>query len=106
MIIWEKTCKARLKDNLIRIETNINEIYKANVSRIFSRVNKFRLIELESNQLPYLKREEETRRLKSRALWLNKGDLNTRFFHQYANHQKIINSIWDLEDNVGNCISG
>lgn len=39
--------------------------------------------------------------MKSRALWIKCGDNNTRFFHNYVNHRRIYNAIWDIPDSNG-----
>jgi hypothetical protein len=36
-------------------------------------------------------------RLKSRAIWLDKGDENTKFFHAFVKGRKEINTIWKLQ---------
>ena len=43
---------------------------------------------------------------KSRALWLENGDSNTKFFHRYAKHHRMVNAILDLEASDGNWIIG
>lgn len=35
------------------------------------------------------------------ALWLAKGDLNTKCFHRYIDLQRLANSIWELEGSGG-----
>lgn len=40
-------------------------------------------------------------RLKIRAVWLEAGDINSRFFHWFANHRRISNSIWELKNQDG-----
>jgi hypothetical protein len=47
-----------------------------------------------------LEKEKEWR-LKSRALWLQVGDENTKFFHRYANCRKNINSVWKIDKGDG-----
>jgi hypothetical protein len=49
--------------------------------------------------------EEATWRLRSRAIWIEKGDKNTRFFHRFASQRCSQNTIWDLTDEEGNLIS-
>lgn len=62
--------------------------------------------ELEERRLKILKVKEETWRQKSRAIWLAKGDLNTHFFHCFANQRRINNVIWEVRDGNGNTICG
>jgi len=63
------------------------------------------LSNLEGKKMLILKHEETEWRLKSRALWIKGGDLNTRFFHKFANQRRIHNSIWDLKDDHGQVVS-
>jgi hypothetical protein len=45
--------------------------------------------------------EESTWSLRSRAIWINKGDKNTKFFHKFATQRRSQNTIWDIVDDVG-----
>lgn len=54
------------------------------------------LIELENQKARILKEREESSRLKSKAIWLQAGDDNTRFFQNYAKGRKVSNTIWNL----------
>jgi hypothetical protein len=40
-------------------------------------------------------------RLKSKALWLEKGDESSKFFHQFANYRKYVDIIWKVTKNDG-----
>ena len=52
-----------------------------------------------------LDHKAETLRQKSRAIWLQAGDENTKYFHSYANRQRISNSIWEVSNEGGNVVS-
>lgn len=58
--------------------------------------DKAHLMELENRKARILKEREESWRLKSRAIWLQAGDDNRRFFHNYAKGRKVSNTIWNL----------
>eukprot|EP00253_Pinus_taeda_P028876 PITA_28876 len=55
---------------------------------------KLQLMNLESQKAKILLEKEEQWRLKSRAIWLQVGDGNTKFFHNFANGRKASNTIW------------
>lgn len=55
---------------------------------------------LESQRTSWINSEEQWWRLKSKALWINTSDNNTKFF--FANYKKYFNTIWDLTGNNGN----
>lgn len=57
--------------------------------------------ELERRKQKFLKQEEASWRLKSRATWLKEGDKNTKFFHRFANSRREKNSIWKISDGQG-----
>jgi hypothetical protein len=38
-------------------------------------------------------------------LWLAAGNNNTKFFHNFANHMKNYNTIWEIIDDEGNMFS-
>ena len=60
-----------------------------------------RIKELERKKQKILKQEEASWRLKSREIWLKEGDMNTKFFHKYANSRRERNSIWKISDGQG-----
>jgi hypothetical protein len=57
---------------------------------------------LESSSSKILLDDEKFWRLKSRVLW----DQNTEFFQNFANHWKNFNTIWELNDPLGNKVWG
>ena len=58
---------------------------------IFSANKREKLIQLYSHIAKLLRWEEETWNLKSREMWLDARDNNTRFFHRYENQRRITN---------------
>jgi hypothetical protein len=60
-------------------------------------------MELERNNI--LRGVEEQWRLRSRAIWLESGDNNTKFFHNYASHSRIRKHVWEITDGNGIKIS-
>eukprot|EP00253_Pinus_taeda_P021770 PITA_21770 len=63
---------------------------------LISTVDKAHLIELENRKERILKEGEESWRLRSRAIWLQAADENTRFFQNYAKGRKVSNTVWNL----------
>ena len=57
------------------------------------------------SQNTILKRKEETSFQKSRLKWIESGDRNTKYYHQFANHRRIHNHIWDLQAVDGTTIT-
>lgn len=51
---------------------------------------------MENQKEKILLEKEEQWRLKSRAMWLQVGDGNTKFFHNFTNCRKATNTIWQL----------
>jgi len=52
---------------------------------------------LDSIQHSILDKEEQTWRMKSRALWLKGGDNNSNLFHQYLNMHKKLNTLLEIK---------
>ena len=48
--------------------------------------------------------EEKELRLKSRALWLEDGDKNSKVFHNYATHRRNINTICEIKNHEGRLV--
>lgn len=75
--------------NVVIVE--IENIYKM-VERGASNANIWdKLKSLECRKRQILLIQETTWRLKSKALWLREGDINTKYFHRCANQRKIQN---------------
>ena len=48
---------------------------------------------LEKRKKEILRNLEDEERIKSREIWMEKGDNNTKFFHCFANQRKNLNTI-------------
>ena len=53
---------------------------------------------LEKKKEKLLDIEEKELRLKSKALWLEEGDKNSKCFHNYASHRRNINTISEINN--------
>ena len=54
------------------------------------------LVRLQGRRNSILLDKEETWRLKSKDIWLECGDENTKFFHAFTRGRKASNTIWSL----------
>ena len=63
---------------------------------IYFDYSKPKIIELESKRRKILLDSEQEMRMKSKAIWMDYGDENINFFHQFAKHKKTINFIWKI----------
>jgi hypothetical protein len=87
---------------LISIDQQLSEIFKRCPSQIFEQEDLDLLKSLKQRKNDILSIEEASWRLRSRAIWIEKGDKNTKFFHKFASQRCSHNSIWDLSDEDGN----
>ena len=72
---------------------------------VLSAENLERLKTLQERKGKYWAHEITSQRLKSRVLWINKGDANTNFFHSFTSARRNYNAIWSLNDKYGNVVS-
>jgi hypothetical protein len=91
--------KRKLEDKELKeIEFELKRFSEDEGDLLSTTESKFRLLQLEKKRIKLLKEKEETWRLKSRAIWLESGDENTKFFQAYAKGRKNVNTIWHLKD--------
>jgi hypothetical protein len=76
-------------------------LFEKNPSQVFEKVDLELLKVLKQDKENILAVEENSWRLKSRAIWLRSSDKNTKFFHKFATMRRTQNMIWDIEDEVG-----
>jgi hypothetical protein len=51
---------------------------------------------LENKRRNLILEKEKEWCLKSRAIWIEAGDENIKFFHHFANYRKNIDSVWEV----------
>eukprot|EP00253_Pinus_taeda_P015629 PITA_15629 len=95
-ITWAKEKDQRDDHTLSQIESKLSELMDDRNKGFTTTNDKSHLIELEKQKEKILNEREETWRLKSRAIWLQAGDDNTKFFQNYAKGRKVSNTIWNL----------
>jgi len=67
--------------------------------------SKEELLSLEKKRNEILCDREATCRMKSRAIWLQCGDENTKFFQAYAKGRKFTNTLWELKSTKGEMVT-
>jgi hypothetical protein len=63
----------------------------------YSWMSNAHLTSLGNKKKKLLSKEEVEWRVKNRATWLDEGDNNTIFSHNYANFKKNVNTIWEID---------
>jgi len=100
-INWTKAKKAGDDQTLYDIECQIDEPTNDQGRGYSSIEAKATLTELEAQRSKILLEWEETWRLRSRAIWLQAGDDNTKFFHNFAKGRWVNNTIWQILNEHG-----
>ena len=93
---WERIQKNQDMEELVTIESDIANIMIDFPAGISDEDVSAQLKFLSQSQASILKRKEETAHQKSRIKWIESGDCNTKFYHQYANARRVHNHIWDI----------
>eukprot|EP00253_Pinus_taeda_P008313 PITA_08313 len=96
VINWAKEKNKRDLAQLISVEEELSCMLDDRNLGFRSAGDKTRLIALENQWASLLKQQEESLRLRSRAIWLKAGDENSKFFHNFAKGRKVSNTIWSL----------
>ena len=90
---------------LVEIEEKILDLFLSSPSRILSTDESDLLVDLKKHKDDIISMEFASIWLKSQAIWMALGDTNSKFFHQYASAHQNFNTVWDLEDHLGNPIT-
>ena len=82
---------------ITQIEEDLEALQNSEGGGFHTQEEKMRLHTLEANRNKILKEREEVLRLKSRAIWMECGDNNNKFFQAFAKGRKQQNTIWELK---------
>eukprot|EP00253_Pinus_taeda_P008026 PITA_08026 len=99
--VWEVGNKKKDKTDLLLIQQELDSILQAANSSPLTFDMKCHIRALEGKRLDILKKQEAFWQLKSRATWLRDGDINTEFFHKFANSRRNKNAIWKIKNDKG-----
>jgi hypothetical protein len=99
--LWvkEHNCKALI--HLVKLEEEIKDTLQnlSGGSRLPEEERHLNNLEQERNR--YLKEKEELWRQRSRAIWIQSGDQNTKFFHHFASYRRNWKYVWEIRDDSG-----
>ena len=98
---WSSEKRRREDAEMKQVEADLLLIYEGEGGGLSSQESKEALTRLEGRRNTLLLVREEAWRLKSRAIWLECGDDNTKKIHAYARGRKVANTIWSLQDEEG-----
>jgi hypothetical protein len=101
--------KQRAGNNLQRIElleTKIKDTFLRFVDDFSHSVMEQLLGKLEQERNNILHANEEKWRQRSRAIWVQSGDQNTKLFHHFSNHRRNRKHIWEISDEFGQVHTG
>jgi hypothetical protein len=97
-IPWDKTKQKAEEQELQSIEEQLRLLQEDLESGFMKVLAQNILKRLEAMSRLLMAEQEETWRLKSRAIWLENGDENTNFFQVYAKGRREKKTIWSLKD--------
>lgn len=95
-ISWGHLKNERDGKSLAEVETKLDLLYNQEGGYL-SEESRVKLKDLEFLRRKLPDEKKEVWRLKSQALWFEKGDENTKKIHLFANHRKNSNTMWKVE---------
>lgn len=105
MLPWAHEKRIRDEQEIACLESQLEAIRQSEGDGYESVASKEALKALELRYRKLLAEKEALWKQKSRAIWLEKGDDNTKFFQAYAKGRKSANTIWHLKDEEGREVS-
>jgi DNA gyrase/topoisomerase IV subunit B len=72
----------------IEVEHNLSSLYEQNLVGVFSKEERDRMKSLNSARNKFIERREVNWRIKSRVVWLDKGDEKKNCFHNFISTKR------------------
>ena len=98
----EKGAQKRVK----KIEDDLDFIYSQNSNGLSNLQEKMHIQGLEFKKLFILRKEAETWRQKSGAIWLAQGDANSKKNHKFVVFRRKYDTVWEIQNDRGECVKG
>uniref|UniRef100_A0A803PWX1 Reverse transcriptase domain-containing protein n=1 Tax=Cannabis sativa TaxID=3483 RepID=A0A803PWX1_CANSA len=93
---WNKKKKARLNNEIAKTKKILHELTMQQQPGVWEAIQ-----HMEDKLNGLLEKDEQYWRQRSRALWLQWGDRNTKYFHHKASSRRKKNEIKGLQDQMG-----
>jgi hypothetical protein len=104
--VWQKDRKKSKNARLCSLENEISYRIQNMVEGLCNTMKDTPLKYLENERNTLLKEIEEQWRQRSRAIWIKSGDLNTKFFHNFASFRRNSKYVWEIHGEEGQVYSG
>jgi hypothetical protein len=98
VVEWTKVYAQKRQDQLKEVEEGIKSLFNNNEAGVFSEEEFNSLKEIEKSKKVLPDKEETAWRLKSRAIWLSKGNRNTKEFHKFISHTQNVSSFKEIAE--------
>ena len=92
-------------NELIELDHEIQQLFSLFLYGIFPELELQNIVSIKKRKEEILDHEVLTRILKSRDLWIEQGDENNNFFHNFSSARPNHNNIWELMDGDGKTVS-
>jgi hypothetical protein len=104
--VWQKDYKTLKNARLRGLELEISFRMQNLMEGTFQSMIDLSLKDLEQERNSLLKEIEEQWCQRSRVIWIQSGDLNTKFFHNFASYRRNHKFIWEIQDEGGTIYRG
>ena len=94
---WAAKKKAQEDQEITQIEEGFKLLQNKYGGGFLTQEDREKLYSLEASRNKILKERQEVLRLKHRAIWMECGDDNTKFFQAFAKGRRQQNTIWELK---------